>query len=117
MFSYNPMPSALHFSTLSSARSVELIRQAKAKGMPVSCDVAIHQLVFDDSALAGMDDARLGALAALNLARDKPDAAGAAVAGTAIEGQVNAVLQSGVQQQLTPARREAVAVDRNLVAF
>ena len=45
----------LHFSTLSSARSVELIRRAKAQGMPVSCDVAAHQLVFDDSALAGFD--------------------------------------------------------------
>lgn len=46
---------ALHFSTISTARSVELIRQAKAKGMPISCDVAVHQLVFDDSALAGFD--------------------------------------------------------------
>ncbi len=47
--------SLLHFSTISTARSVELIRQAKAQGMPVSCDVAAHQLVFDDSALAGFD--------------------------------------------------------------
>lgn len=45
----------LHFSTISSARSVELIRQAKAQGLPISCDVAAHQLVFDDSALAGFD--------------------------------------------------------------
>ncbi|WP_020597626.1 dihydroorotase [Spirosoma panaciterrae] len=50
-----PVPSAIHFSTISSARSVELIRQAKAAGAPVSCDVAVHQLVFDDSALAGFD--------------------------------------------------------------
>ncbi|GAB4032368.1 dihydroorotase [Spirosoma jeollabukense] len=48
-------PPVLHFSTISTARSVELIRQAKAQGMPVSCDVAAHQLVFDDSALAGFD--------------------------------------------------------------
>jgi dihydroorotase len=34
---------------------VELIRQAKAAGLPVSCDVAAHQLVFDDTALAGFD--------------------------------------------------------------
>lgn len=45
----------LHFATLSTARSVELIRQAKAQGLPVSCDVAVHQLVFDDSAMAGFD--------------------------------------------------------------
>ena len=47
--------SSLHFSTLSTARSIQLIRQAKAAGMPVSCDVAVHQLVFDDSALADFD--------------------------------------------------------------
>ena len=50
-----PMPPALHFSTISSARSVELIRQAKILGLPISCDVAVHQLVFDDSALADFD--------------------------------------------------------------
>lgn len=48
-------PPALHFSTISSVRSVELIRRAKAQGMAVSCDVAAHQLVFDDSAMAGFD--------------------------------------------------------------
>ena len=45
----------LHFSTISTARSVELIRQAKAAGWPISCDVAAHQLVFSDSALAEFD--------------------------------------------------------------
>ncbi len=49
------LPPALHFSTISTARSVELIRQAKARGMAVSCDVAAHQLIFDDSALSGFD--------------------------------------------------------------
>ncbi|GAA4402903.1 dihydroorotase [Nibrella viscosa] len=50
-----PTTTVLHFSTLSSARSVELIRQAKRQRLPVSCDVAAHQLVFDDSAMAGFD--------------------------------------------------------------
>ncbi len=50
-----PVVPCLHFSTLSTARSVELIRQARARNMPVSCDVAVHQLVFDDSAMAGFD--------------------------------------------------------------
>jgi dihydroorotase len=53
--STNHQPPALHFATLSSARSVELIRQAKAQGLPVSCDVAVHQLVFTDTDLAGFD--------------------------------------------------------------
>ena len=50
-----PTDSLLHFSTISTARSVDLIRQAKTKGSPVSCDVAAHQLAFDDSALADFD--------------------------------------------------------------
>jgi dihydroorotase len=45
----------LHFSCLSSARSVALIRDAKAAGLPVSCDVAAHQLVFTDAALSTFD--------------------------------------------------------------
>lgn len=48
-------PPRLHFSNISAAASVALIREAKAKGLPVSCDVAAHQLYFDDSALADFD--------------------------------------------------------------
>jgi len=33
-----------HFSQLSCARSVEMIAEAKRRGLPVTCDVAIHQL-------------------------------------------------------------------------
>ncbi len=46
---------ALHFACLSVAESVDLIRQAKAVGLPVSCDVAAHQLIFTDTDLAGFD--------------------------------------------------------------
>ncbi|MEZ0608912.1 dihydroorotase family protein [Fibrella sp. WM1] len=51
------IPSApmLHFACLSSAESVALVREAKAKGLPVSCDVAAHQLLFTDADLAGFD--------------------------------------------------------------
>ena len=45
----------LHFSLISTRKSVALIRQAKQNGLPVSCDVAAHQLVFDDSALMSFD--------------------------------------------------------------
>ncbi|NJO00514.1 MAG: dihydroorotase [Bacteroidia bacterium] len=45
----------LHFSLISSAKSVALIRQAKHEGLAVSCDIAAHQLAFDDSALDGFD--------------------------------------------------------------
>lgn len=46
---------AIHFSTISSARSVQLIREAKAKGIKVSCDVAAHHLIFTEEVLTGFD--------------------------------------------------------------
>ncbi len=45
----------LHFSTISTAESVALIREAKRKGLPVSCDVAAHQMAFDDSVMHSFD--------------------------------------------------------------
>ena len=45
----------LHFSTISTVESVRLIREAKQKGLAVSCDVAAHQLAFDDSVLTDFD--------------------------------------------------------------
>jgi dihydroorotase len=45
----------LHFGKISTAESVDLIRQAKAEGMKITCDVAVPNLVFDDSALTSFD--------------------------------------------------------------
>jgi dihydroorotase len=45
----------LHFSNISSKASVRLIKEAKEKGLAVSCDVAAHQLYFTDEALADFD--------------------------------------------------------------
>ncbi len=45
----------IHFSTISSAGSVALIRAAKAKGIKVTCDVAVINLYFNDSVLSGFD--------------------------------------------------------------
>lgn len=47
--------SAIHFSTISTKRSVELIREAKRKGLKVSCDVAAHHLLLTDKALLGFN--------------------------------------------------------------
>lgn len=45
----------LHIPTISTAKSVSLIKDAKKKGLDVSCSVAVHNLVLDDSLLAGFD--------------------------------------------------------------
>jgi dihydroorotase len=47
--------SNIHFSTVSTERSVDLIRQAKAKGLPVTCDVAAHHMVLTHRDLLGFD--------------------------------------------------------------
>ncbi|WP_348813481.1 dihydroorotase [Flavobacterium maritimum] len=45
----------LHIPTISTAKSVQLIKEAKAKGLNVSCSVAVHHLVLTDSTLEGFD--------------------------------------------------------------
>ena len=42
----------LHIQTISTAKSVEMIREAKKKKLNVSCSVAIHNLYFTDSVLS-----------------------------------------------------------------
>ena len=45
----------LHVSLVSTTEAVELIREAKKKGLPVTCDVAAHQLAFEDKDLLDFD--------------------------------------------------------------
>lgn len=41
--------SKIHISCISTKKSVELIRDAKLKGIKISCDVSINNLILDDS--------------------------------------------------------------------
>lgn len=45
----------LHIPTISTAKSVELIREAKAKGLDVTCSVSVHNIHFTDDVLSGFD--------------------------------------------------------------
>lgn len=45
----------LHIPTISTAKSVRLIREAKKKGLDVSCSVAIHNIIFSDEYLLEFD--------------------------------------------------------------
>ena len=45
----------IHFSCISTAEAVQRIREAKQQGLPVTCDMAAHQIAFDDSALMDFD--------------------------------------------------------------
>ncbi|MCY1480334.1 Dihydroorotase [compost metagenome] len=45
----------LHIPTISTAKSAQLIKEAKAKGLNVTCSVAVHNLVLTDEKLDGFD--------------------------------------------------------------
>ncbi|MDX5346606.1 MAG: dihydroorotase [Hymenobacteraceae bacterium] len=45
----------LHFSLVSSAGSVELIRKAKEKGLEVTCGAATYQVAFTDATMSAFD--------------------------------------------------------------
>jgi dihydroorotase len=44
-----------HVAHISSAESVRLVREAKRRGLPVSCEVTPHHLTLTDEACAGYD--------------------------------------------------------------
>jgi dihydroorotase len=45
----------MHIPTISSAKSVQLIKEAKAKGLNVTCSVTVHHLVLTDEKLEDFD--------------------------------------------------------------
>jgi dihydroorotase len=45
----------VHFQTISTAKSVEYIREAKKKGLNVTADVSLYQLIFSDEDLKDFD--------------------------------------------------------------
>ena len=45
----------LHIPTISTSKSVHLIREAKAKGLQVTCSVTVHHLVMTDEKLDNFD--------------------------------------------------------------
>lgn len=72
-----------HIARISSARSVELIAAAKARGLPITCDVAMHQLYLSDLDLVGFDP-NLHLLPPLRTPQDR-DALRAGVASGVID--------------------------------
>lgn len=46
---------AVHFGRLSSARGAELVESAQARKLPITADVAAHQLFLTDAALEGFN--------------------------------------------------------------
>jgi len=77
----------VHLSRLSSAAGVELVRRAKAEGLPVGCDVSIHQLHLIDVDM-GYFDAATRLVPPLRQQRDR-DAIRAGLADGTIDALVS----------------------------
>lgn len=45
----------LHVAHISSGKAVDLVRQAKARGLPVTCEAAPHHFTLSDEAVRGYD--------------------------------------------------------------
>ena len=77
----------VHLCRLSSAAGVELVRRAKAEGLPVTCDVSINQLHLTDVDI-GYFDAAMRLMPPLRQQRDR-DAIRAALADGTIDALVS----------------------------
>jgi len=77
----------LHLCRLSSAAGIELVRRAKAEGLPVTCDVSIHQLHLTDVDI-GYFNAAMRLTPPLRQQRDR-DAIRAALADGTVDALVS----------------------------
>lgn len=72
----------LHLQHLSTARSVELVREAKGRGVSVTCEVTPHHLFLDEDALTTQYDTNLKMNPPLRTAYDREALLGAVLDGT-----------------------------------
>ncbi len=77
----------VHLCRLSSAAGIELVRRAKAEGLPVTCDVSIHQLHLTDVDI-GYFNAAMRLTPPLRQQRDR-DAIRAALADGTVDALVS----------------------------
>jgi dihydroorotase len=82
-----PPPVHLHLCRLSTAAGVDLVRQAKAEGLPVTADVSVHQLLLTDTDI-GYYDTRLRLQPPVRQQRDR-DALRAGLADGTIDALVS----------------------------
>jgi dihydroorotase len=77
----------VHVCRISSAAGLELVRQAKAEGLPVTCDVSVHNLLLTDVDI-GYYDSRLRLQPPVRQQRDR-DALRAGLADGSIDALVS----------------------------
>ena len=90
----------VHLCRISSAAGVELVRQAKAEGLPVSCDVSINSLHLTDMDM-GYFDSRMRLNPPLRQQRDR-EALRAALADGTIDALVSDHTPVGADEKELP---------------
>ena len=90
----------VHLCRLSSAAGVELVRQAKAQGLPISCDVSINSLHLTDVDM-GYFDSRMRLNPPLRQQRDR-DALRAGLADGTIDALVSDHTPVGEDEKALP---------------
>ncbi|MEO9871120.1 dihydroorotase [Ekhidna sp.] len=45
----------LHFSKITSGKSLELIKRGKKEGLSITCDIGLHHLIFEDNSIESFD--------------------------------------------------------------
>ena len=90
----------VHLCRISSAAGVELVRQAKAEGLPVSCDVSIHSLHLTDIDI-GYFDSRMRLSPPLRQQRDR-DALRAGLADGTVDALVSDHTPAGEDEKSLP---------------
>lgn len=104
----------LHLCRLSSADGIELVRQAKAKGLPVTCDVSINNLHLIDSDI-GFFDSNYRLYPPLRSQRDRD-----AITQGLIDGTIDAICSDHTpiddEEKMVPfAQAEAGATGAELL--
>lgn len=98
--------SRLHFTTVSTARSVGLIREARNRGLAVTADVSAHHLVLDEHSLIEFDS---------NF-KVKPPLRSAADVKALLEGLKDGTLDA-ICSQHTPHEQEFKKVEFEMAAY
>jgi dihydroorotase len=101
---YNDAP--LHFSAISTAGSVKLIREAKARRLKITCDVAAHHLLLDEKMLEGFDSNY----------KVKPPLRTHETIGALLEGLRDGTIDAIVSQH-TPREKEYKDVEFEIAAY
>jgi dihydroorotase len=96
----------IHFSTISTSGSVALVREAKKKGLQVTCDVAVHHLVLTDKELEGFESNY----------KVKPPLRTTADVNALLEGLKDGTIDAVVSQH-TPYEIEFKNVEFEIAAF